>query len=244
MSEQRTLLAIETSGRSLGVALRRESTILFEENVSAGSIHGRALAPLTDKALKTHGLKAAQLSAIVVSLGPGSWTGLRIGLSFAKALAWGAGVPLIGVSSFEAMARHAGTITPLSARLTLRDARSEGYFCALFGETSGSPERFMDDAVMKPAECLALADKVLQSRQGLVLSICGDRVCLDGVAEHAGARGWKLLHECEHVPAWAVAECGWQRFERGEMLQTPADIHKLAPLYLRASDPELKLIRK
>lgn len=245
MTAARTLLAIETSGRSLGVALRIENELVFEENVIAGSIHGRALAPLTDKALRTHGIKPAALGAIAVSQGPGSWTGLRIGISFAKALAWGAGVPLMGVSSFEALAFHAAQLAPGAARLTLRDARSEGFFCALFDETRQPAQRWIKDSVLKLPDCLLAVEEALAARAANVpLAVCGDKVCLDAVAEHANQKGWRLLYECEHIPAAAVAACGWDSFLRGEMCTTDAGKHKLAPLYLRASDPELKLIRK
>src|SRR5438552_13744577 len=106
------LLALETSGNSLGVALHTDLGIVFEENVIEGMIHGRALAPLMKKALESHNLKPAGLSAVAVSLGPGSWTGLRIGISAAKAFAWAAGIPLVTVPSFEALALEASERRP------------------------------------------------------------------------------------------------------------------------------------
>ena len=241
------LLAIETSGRSLGVALRDERGVVFEENVIQGAIHGKALAPITKKALDTFGLKPRDLAGVAVSLGPGSWTGLRIGLSFAKTLAWAAGIPLLGVSSFEALALEAARNTGLSngrrARLTLRDARSEGYFIALFSETLESPQRWIEERVLQPAGCIAAVEEALMAhaQPQLGVTVCGDRVCLDALAEHAQSRGWHLLRHCEHITGGALAECGWQRLQHGEGLKSAAQIHELGPLYLRASDPELKL---
>ena len=238
------LLALETSGASLGVALRDDSGLLFEENVVAGALHGKALAPLIRKALASRQFKPADLGAVAVSLGPGSWTGLRIGISAAKALAWGAGLTLVAVPSFEALALDAARRAPGHARLLLRDARSEGFFVALFSETLWPPERWIGESVLRPPAVAAAAQRVMAAHTGVPLAVCGDRVCLDAVAAAAAQHGWRIVNDCQHITAGAVAECGWQRLQRGEGLQSAADIHTLAPLYLRASDPELKLARK
>ena len=269
------LLAIETSGKSLGVALCSEEGIVFEENVLAGSIHGKALGPLMKKALQSVGLKPAALSAVAISQGPGSWTGLRIGISAVKALAWGSGIGLIGVPSFAALAtdaaRHlsgesggdilvnsgadisvcqAMSATPNSIVshafflvVTLRDARSEGFFAAIFGVTSQGVERWMDDSVFSSDETILSVEKLSSAHPGQTVFICGDQKCLQAMAAPAHQRGWTLMHDCEHISARAVAECGWSRLKKNEAIKTATDIHRFSPLYLRASDPELKLGR-
>jgi tRNA threonylcarbamoyladenosine biosynthesis protein TsaB len=255
----RPLLALETSGSSLGVALRAETGIVFEENVTAGSIHGRALAPLVARALDEAGLRAADLEGVAISLGPGSWTGLRIGLSAAKALAWGAGTKLVGIPSFAALALDAARRAPGCAHLLARDARGAGFFCALF---SGQlpPEQWLEDSVLDLPGLLAAAEKIT-ARHNVPLAICGDRRSQELLKEAAGQRGWSLRPDCENISAAAVAECGWVAVsgdtipipaESGHVsrnrpgcavLKTAAEIHKLAPLYLRASSPEIKLGR-
>jgi tRNA threonylcarbamoyladenosine biosynthesis protein TsaB len=238
------LLALETSGSSLGVALRGDRGLLFEENVTTGSMHGRALAPLMRKALAERSLTPAGLAAIAVSLGPGSWTGLRIGISAAKAFAWGANLTLIGVPSFEALALDAARLARGHARLLLRDARSEGFFVALFSETLEPSQRWIQESVLHAPAVVAAVEAQMPLHKGVPLAVCGDRVCLDAIVPAAEKNGWRVLSECQRVSAGAVAECAWQRLARGEGLKTPAEIHTLAPLYLRASDPELKLARK
>ncbi|MGD0091653.1 MAG: tRNA (adenosine(37)-N6)-threonylcarbamoyltransferase complex dimerization subunit type 1 TsaB [Planctomycetota bacterium] len=240
----RPLLALETSGGSLGVALRTESGLLFEENAAAGAWHGKALAPLLLKALSSCQLKPAELEAVAISLGPGSWTGLRIGLSAAKALAWGAKLALLGVPSFEALAWDAARSAPGQARLLVRDAQSEGLFLALFSETQNPPQRWIEESVLKLPDAVAAVERELRKHRGASVAVCGDRVCLEALAPAAEKHGWRVLDACRHVSAGAVAECGWQRLLRGAGLRTAAEIHKLAPLYLRASDPELKLARR
>ena len=238
------LLALETSGGSLGVAVRAESGLLFEENVTAGAIHGKALAPLILKALAEARLKPSELGATAVSLGPGSWTGLRIGISAAKALAWGGGLTLVGVPSFEALALDAARRAPGHARLLLRNARSEGFFLALFSETLSPPQRWIEESVLRPEAVAGAVEQTLRAHGGVPLAVCGDQVCLEALAGAAQKNGWLIIDDCQHVSAGAVAECGWQRFAGGEGLKSAAAIHKLAPLYLRASDPELKLARR
>jgi hypothetical protein len=82
----------------------------------------------------------------------------------------------------------------------------------------------------------------LAAHGDMPVALCGDRKCLDALADAARARGWRLLADVEHIPARAVARLGWEKLQRGEgVLTSTAEIHRLAPLYLRASDPELKL---
>jgi tRNA threonylcarbamoyl adenosine modification protein YeaZ len=237
----RPLLAIETSGKSLGVALRAESGLLFSENVTAGSVHGRALAPLIRKALDAGGLKATDLEAVAVSLGPGSWTGLRIGISAAKALAWGAKIGIVGVPSFEALARDAVLRVPGNAVLTVRDARGAGFFCSIFSDTFDPPQRWLADGVLSKVELLFSVNRVLGEHPGVALSVCGDAVCLSALETEAQQRGWNILTGSENISVASLAECGWKRCLSGECERSAAGIHKLAPLYLRASSPELKL---
>ncbi len=218
------------------MALISDAGVLFEENVTEGMVHGRALVPLMQSALASRGLKPAELGALAVSLGPGSWTGLRIGIAAAKAFAWAAGVPLVGVPSFEALALEAGGTV-----LTVRDARSEGFFAAIIDVTGGAPKRLLSECVLKPAE---LMEAVLKFERP-VLNVCGDEKCLTILSPAIEKNGWTTRPELRHIPARAVAKCGWRRWQNGDdVLRGAAEIHKLGPLYLRASDPELKLYGK
>ncbi|MCW8134008.1 MAG: tRNA (adenosine(37)-N6)-threonylcarbamoyltransferase complex dimerization subunit type 1 TsaB, partial [Planctomycetota bacterium] len=129
------LLAFETSGRTLGVALWGPGGLILEKRVLEGARHGQALGPVVQEVLALSRKKIGDLSALAVSLGPGSWTGLRIGLAAAKAMAWGAGRTLIGVPSFEALALAALRCQPPAGEgllLTVRHAYSEGLYVAFW----------------------------------------------------------------------------------------------------------------
>lgn len=240
----RALLSIETSGPSLGVALSREGRIVFAENVEGGSIHGKGLAPQIQKALAQNALSPDALAAIAVSIGPGSWTGLRIGLSAAKAMAWALKIPLVPVPSFEPLALGVFSLPSPTLRsiLCLRDARSEGCFAALFSETAPRTERCIQECVLSPAGVVQAIEPFLPAN----IVLCGDAAPVKSVAEAAQQRGhpWQSA-ETSAIRASDLAACAWTRFVSGEgVLRTSAEIHAAAPMYLRRSDPELKLERK
>jgi len=240
----RSLLSIETSGSSLGVALSLEGRTVFAENVEGGSIHGKGLAPQIQKALAQNQLTPDALAAIAVSIGPGSWTGLRIGLSAAKAMAWALKIPLVLVPSFEALALGVFSLPSPAPRsvLCLRDARSEGCFAALFSETAARTERCIQECVLPPAGVVQAVEAFLPAN----IVLCGDAVPVKSVAEAALQRGhaWQSI-ETSAIRANDLAACAWARFiaDKG-VLRTSAEIHAAAPMYLRRSDPELKLERK
>lgn len=100
----RWLLALESSTPHGGAALLRDGTIVADIALSEGLRHGRELMPAAESLLTDHGLRARDLWAVAVSTGPGSYTGLRVGVMAAKALAYGAGCRLAGVSSLAALA--------------------------------------------------------------------------------------------------------------------------------------------
>lgn len=98
------ILNIETSQEVCSVALTEEGALYYQMEESTPMRHAEALAPMVKKTLDEMRKRDKTLTAVAVSIGPGSYTGLRIGLSEAKGIAYGYGVPLIGVSTLEAMA--------------------------------------------------------------------------------------------------------------------------------------------
>lgn len=99
-----TIINIETSGEPCSAALTAEGNILFHQEVYEGHQHATALSDLIKACLDTAKAKDLKIDAIAVSIGPGSYTGLRIGLSEAKGLAYALDVPLIGVSTLKLLA--------------------------------------------------------------------------------------------------------------------------------------------
>ena len=98
------IINIETSSMTCSVALTKDGVVEFQLEDTEGMNHAVKLAPFVERCMDEVNRKGEKLDAVAVSLGPGSYTGLRIGLSLAKGLAFSLGVPLIGISTLQIMA--------------------------------------------------------------------------------------------------------------------------------------------
>lgn len=129
------LLLIETSTEVCSVALSAGESIISYRVVREAKSHARVIALLINEVLEEGGMTVDKCDAIVVSEGPGSYTGLRVGVSIAKGLCYGANKPLIAVSSLELLARLAvrdGAILPGSVIVSMIDARRMEVYAAKF----------------------------------------------------------------------------------------------------------------
>jgi tRNA threonylcarbamoyladenosine biosynthesis protein TsaB len=100
------ILSIETAATVCSVAVHEQGKLLGLSELYVENIHGEKLIPIVNELLLGLGLKGGELDAVAVSKGPGSYTGLRIGVSSAKGLAYAWDLPLIGVDTLDALARH------------------------------------------------------------------------------------------------------------------------------------------
>ena len=131
------ILAIDTAGRSASAALLRDDAVLYETVCNCGLTHSETLMPMIDAALKTGGVRPDQLDLYAVTAGPGSFTGLRIGLAAVKGMALAAGTPCAGVSTLEALAWcHTGSGTVIAA---LDARRGQVYWAAFDLKTHARP---------------------------------------------------------------------------------------------------------
>lgn len=253
MSESGSLLrvvGIDTATRAGSVALveLREGSatnvaeVAHEEELR----HAETLLPAIDECLERAGCELGHVDGFAVSIGPGSFTGLRVGLSTAKGLALATDAWLVGVPTLEAYAlADAGTAAGAQVLVCL-DARKGEVYSALFAvdvATAGiRVERLLDDAVLKPEAAVA---RLLAHRETAAPGQTTLRVVGDGVDRYPD----EILAPLEaagpvhRVPqdskgrGFAVAGLGARRF----LADGPADTAYLAPTYLRASEAELKL---
>ncbi len=222
------VLGVETSTMQGGVALVGEDRLVSEFLLNVEATHSERLLPTIDRMLRDAGVGLDAVSGIAVSIGPGSFTGLRIGLSTVKGLAYASGMPVVGVPTLEALAWS----VPFSAVQVcpVLDARKHEVYAALFRFERGLLVRLMEDAALAPeALCSKIRKPTLFLGDGvpvhgeLFRRLLGDRMLVPPLANR-GAR-----------PA-CVAELGRQRLERGE--RDSAD--SLVPRYLRPSQAELR----
>ena len=144
------ILAFETSAKAASVALMDGTKLLGESYQNTGLTHSQTLMVMAEDMLKQCGKSAADIQAVAVAEGPGSFTGVRIGVAAAKGFAWGKEIPCYGVSTLEAMAEslgiYEGYICPAM------DARRSQVYNALFRVEKGIISRVAED------RAIALAD--------------------------------------------------------------------------------------
>jgi tRNA threonylcarbamoyladenosine biosynthesis protein TsaB len=144
-----TLLAIDTSTERAAIAVADDDGHVVASTTDAGRRHGRDLIPRLKALLDSAGTRPEDLTAIAVGLGPGSYTGLRVGVTAAKTLAYATGVPLIGFNSLHAIGRNA----PEDAErvLVIADAqRGELYVAELGRSAAGEALRPLADTRIEP----------------------------------------------------------------------------------------------
>ncbi len=176
------VLAIDTATLTLSVALAEVEgasvRILEERFVGPPRTHSDALPAELLSLLAAHGRTFPEVNGLVVGLGPGSFTGLRIGLATAKGLAYGRKIPLAGASSLHAMATVAAQSAPEGARLcACIDARRHQVYAAIYRVENGAARVEVPEAPYAPD---ALAAQLGQSNTELPLWLFGD-----GVEAHA-----------------------------------------------------------
>jgi tRNA threonylcarbamoyladenosine biosynthesis protein TsaB len=218
------LLAVDTSTRRIGLALYEEDGVLHEAVWSSPNYHTMQLAPAVEEALVKAGFAITDLEAIAIATGPGSFTGLRIGMAFAKGLALARRIALVGIPSLDVLA--AGQpLKQLPMAAVLRAGRGRlavGWYQA--GKKNWEATGQMD---VFTAESLAeqLNEPTL---------VCGELA----VEERRTLRR-NRRHVILASPAWSVrrpaflAELAWVRWQAGRT----DDPTSLSPIYLHYNDP-------
>ena len=143
-------LAFETSAKAASVALTENGKLLGESYQNTGLTHSQTLMVMAEDLLKQCGKTVSDLTAVAVAEGPGSFTGVRIGVAAAKGLSWGKALPCYGVSTLEAMAVSLGIYE--GHICACMDARRSQVYNGLFLVTNGTLERATED------RAIALAD--------------------------------------------------------------------------------------
>jgi tRNA threonylcarbamoyladenosine biosynthesis protein TsaB len=124
------ILGIETSGKLCSIAWYADEQLLLEYNVERENIHSTILAELFQMGMNFLNKKNADISLAAIGVGPGSYTGLRIGMSFLKGLCYGAEIPIVGISNFNVLALQACSLK--KSFITLINANREKYYYAVF----------------------------------------------------------------------------------------------------------------
>ncbi len=224
------ILAIESSAVSASVAVSDNGRIVSENFINAGLTHSQTLMPMVKNCMETSGVSLEDIDLVAVAHGPGSFTGIRIGIAAAKGIAFG-GKPCCGVSTLEAMAYMLGGIDCVA--LCVMDARCSQVYMAMF-DCGEKVERLCEDKAVMVAD---LPEMIKNFKKDVILLGDGAELCynyLDSI--------------CDDVRL-APASCRYQRASGVALAAEYAGIQhvtadKLTPVYLRVPQAERELKKK
>lgn len=222
------VLAIDTSNYVLGIALIDEEKVIGEHITNVKVNHSVRVMPAIEQLMKECGVVPADLTKIVVAKGPGSYTGVRIGVTIAKTLAWSLNIPLVGVSSLEIIAAStaryfSGVVSPLF------DARRGQVYTGLYKFNEGRLSTLEKDQLIlskdwatelkKRSETILFAGNDLPLHRAGIEEILGEQAIFAEITEH-NPRPAELALLGRDLP--------------GE------DVHSFVPNYIRLAEAEAK----
>ena len=216
------LLAFETSAKAGSVALMKDSVLLGESYQNTGLTHSQTLMCMAESLLSQCGYTPQQVEAVAVAAGPGSFTGVRIGVAAAKGFAWGKRIPCYGTSTLESMALNLGVYE--GTVCAVMDARRNQVYNALFKAEKGVLTRLCED------RAISIEELKSQLPDGPVFLVGdGSKLCKQYIPEAILAPEHRL-----HQRAAGVALAAEAMIARGES----GDAMTLEPNYLRLSQAE------
>ncbi|MBM4049719.1 MAG: tRNA (adenosine(37)-N6)-threonylcarbamoyltransferase complex dimerization subunit type 1 TsaB [Planctomycetes bacterium] len=247
------LLAIETSGLIGSVALCRDDAVIFERSFQKGLIHGRELMPAIKAGFDQVGWKPADMDLIALSIGPGSFTGLRVGVACAKTLAFALKKDVVAVPTLDVLAENAPADAP--AVCPILDARREYVYAAIYERAEvrdqKSEVRGQESTIQNPKS------KIQNPRRRATALLCVPPAqlaallpprCLvfgDGATRYRDILAAREAvfgpEELSVAKARVVARLGLDLYRQGQKVANP---HALTPLYLRRSEAEEKWAEK
>ena len=218
------ILAFESTAKAASAALVRDGKLVSQYSQCSGLTHSRTLLPMGEDMLKNAELSLSDVDLLAVAHGPGSFTGVRIGVSMVKGLAWAGDKPCVGVSTLEAMAWHGlaagGLICPVM------DARGSPVYNALFRIQDGRPVRLTED---RPIALEELAEELKAFGESAFLVGDGAELSFRALTD----RGVPCVLAPENLrmqSAWGVAMAAQDK--------RPGNADTLLPVYLRLSQAE------
>ena len=221
-------LAFETSAKAASVALTENGKLLAESYQNTGLTHSQTLMVMAEDLLKQAGKAVADITQVAVAKGPGSFTGIRIGVAAAKGFAWGRELPCYGVSTLEAMAEslgiYQGYVCPCM------DARRQQVYNALFYVNAGTIQRITGDRAVSLAE---LAEELKTLEEPVFLVGDGSNLCYNSLSGQVPGLVLPPEHRI-HQRAIGVALLAEKKAASG----ISGDGNTLTPNYLRLSQAE------
>jgi tRNA threonylcarbamoyladenosine biosynthesis protein TsaB len=223
------ILAFDTSSKTASVAVLEDNTVLHDTLINIGLNHSEVLLPAIEQACIRTGIKISEFDLFACTIGPGSFTGLRIGSSTMKGFMLAAGKPAVGISSLAALACNAGMHSTLICPV-MDAGRGQVYTACFQFDQNGIPELMGQERVMNPSD--------IQYDRDQKMIILGDGVVKyrDAFPDVTGKNVTILSQSHQYIRASSVGFLGREKYKREEFL----DADTFVPFYLRSPDAELK----
>ena len=228
------LLAIEASTKTGSCAVFGDEGLIGELTINTDATHSEKLMPAIISLMGALQLTFKDLNGLAVSIGPGSFTALRIAVSIAKGIALAANLPLIGVPTLKALAEKVSDFG--SVICPFLDARKEEVYFALYSRNkNGALEQLKEETVATVEQmCGNIKTKTIFTGNGV--EVYGKRI-----KELLQKKAFFLSKSNSLPSASMVAEIGYRMLINGDY---PKDLSSLRPIYLRSSDAELSFSKK
>ena len=228
------LLAFETSAKAASAALFDGETLLGESYQNTGLTHSQTLLVMAQELLSQCGKAPGDVEAVAVAEGPGSFTGVRIGVAAAKGFAWGKEIPCYGVSTLQSMALGLGAFDGIVC--PVMDARRSQVYNALFYVNHGRLSRATPDRAISLAD---LGKELENAEKPIFLVGDGSILCYHSLKDSVPNLVLPAQHRM-HQRAVGVGLAALQKIAAGD----PGDGNALAPNYLRLSQAERERLER
>ena len=223
------LLAVDTSGPVCGVAVMKDGVLAYEGVALNRMTHSVSMMPMVEEALNKSSTEISDIDYYAAVTGPGSFTGVRIGVSAVKGMAHGAGKPCIAVDALEALARGIGLSSALLC--PIQDARAGQVYGAIFAPGM-PPRRLSEDMAAKLPEFIDAALNLADPAQPLLFTGDGVPTYREAITAILGDRALFAPAEAAYLRPAAVAAIAWENRDNA------VDYLTLQPHYLRAPQAE------
>lgn len=226
------ILAFDSSAKAASVALCRDGKLISQYYQASGLTHSRTLLPMAEDLLKNADMTLKDIDAVAVAHGPGSFTGVRIGVSAVKGLCWGLDIPAVGVSTLEAMAYNGECASEGNIICCAMDARRSQVYNALFTFEEGKLRRLSPDRAIGLEELSAELGKMQKE-----VFVVGDgaELCYNHL-EKSGISAVLATENVRNQTAWGVC--------RAAQGKEPVPARDIIPVYLRLSQAERERLQK
>lgn len=231
-------LAVDTSTATAGIAVVDEKGLLAEFMLKDMKTHSQKLVPMMKEVLESLRLALPDIDVFAAVTGPGSFTGLRIGVTTIKTMAYALNKPVVGIPSLDALA-NAAVVTEGTLVCPIMDARNNQVYTALYGEQNGLMSNLSGYMGLHISE---LVKEIDEKYPGANILFAGD-----GVLLHRDFLKIELKERCSFMPLYTLqqmaapaAQLALTLHARGESV----DCNELVPFYLRPSQAEREYARK